>query len=114
MLLFGKHINKYYIKYSWLLFLGVLALLFVDWVQLLLPDYVGDIVEILEMGVGEEEIPLIVGKIMVAGFCMFFGRMLWRYTIFYASHGMAHGVRKDMFAKAERLSRDFYHKNKIG
>ena len=114
MLLFGKHINKYYLKYFWLLFLGVLALLFVDWVQLLLPDYVGDIVEILETGIGDEEIPYIVGKIMIAGFCMFFGRMLWRYTIFYASHGMAHGVRKDMFAKAERLSRDFYHKNKIG
>ena len=114
MLLFGKHINKYYVKYLWLLFLGVLALLFVDWVQLLLPDYVGDIVEIIDNGIGEEEIPLIVGKIMIAGFCMFFGRMVWRYTIFYASHGMAHGIRKDMFAKAERLSRDFYHKNKIG
>ena len=114
MLLFGKHINKYYIKYFWLLFLGVLALLFVDWVQLLLPDYVGDIVEILEMGTGEDQIPFIVGKIMIAGFFMFFGRMLWRYTIFYASHGMAHGVRKDMFEKAEKLSRDFYHRNKIG
>ena len=114
MLFFGKHINKYYLKYSWLLILGILALLFVDWIQLYLPDFVGDIVKILEENSGHEQIPGIVGKILLVGGGMFVGRMAWRYTIFYASHGMAHGVRKDMFAKAERLSRDFYHKNKIG
>ena len=114
MLLFGKHINKYYLKYSWLLILGIIALLFVDWIQLYLPDFVGDIVKILEENSGHEQIPGIVGKILLVGGGMFVGRMAWRYTIFYASHGMAHGVRKDMFAKAERLSRDFYHKNKIG
>ena len=114
MLLFGKHINKYYLKYSWLLILGIIALLFVDWIQLYLPDFVGEIVKILEENSGHEQIPGIVGKILLVGGGMFVGRMAWRYTIFYASHGMAHGVRKDMFAKAERLSRDFYHKNKIG
>ena len=114
MLLFGKHINKYYRKYWWLLLLGVIALLFVDWIQLYLPDFVGEIVDILEKGTNLDKIPCIVGKIFLVGGGMFVGRMAWRYTIFYASHGMAHGLRTDMFAKAEKLSRDFYHKNKIG
>ena len=114
MLLFGKHINKYYLKYMLPLILGVLALLFVDWIQLYLPEYVGQIVKILTENNGEEEIPMIVGKIMIVGFGMFFGRMAWRYTLFFASHKMAHEMRKEMFQKAENLSRDFYHKNKIG
>ena len=112
MLLFGKHINKYYLKYMLPLILGVLALLFVDWIQLYLPEYVGQIVKILTENNGEEEIPMIVGKIMIVGFGMFFGRMAWRYTLFFASHKMAHEMRKEMFEKAENLSRDFYHKNK--
>ena len=113
-MLFGRYINKYYLKYLPLLLLGVLALLFVDWIQLYLPEYVGRIVEILAENSGSEEIPFIVLKILIVGGGMFVGRMAWRYTIFYASHGMAHGMRKQMFAKAESLQRDFYHKNKIG
>ena len=37
-MIFGKHINKYYLRYSPMLLLGVLALLLVDYMQLVIPE----------------------------------------------------------------------------
>ena len=37
-MIFGKYINKYYIKYAPILLLGVLALIAVDYLQLLVPE----------------------------------------------------------------------------
>lgn len=36
-MVFGKHINKYYVRYGGILLLGVLALLVVDYMQLEIP-----------------------------------------------------------------------------
>ena len=37
-MIFGKHINRYYIKYLGWLVLGLLALIVVDWFQLIIPN----------------------------------------------------------------------------
>ncbi|MCM1414408.1 MAG: hypothetical protein NC430_00605, partial [bacterium] len=37
-MIFGKHINRYYLKYGPLLLLGIAALIFVDYFQLILPE----------------------------------------------------------------------------
>ena len=37
-MIFGKHINKYYLRYGWALLLGVLALILVDYLQLEVPE----------------------------------------------------------------------------
>ena len=37
-MLFGRHINKYYIKYSPLLLLGIFSLVLVDYMQLVIPE----------------------------------------------------------------------------
>ncbi len=37
-MIFGKHINKYYIKYGPVLLLGILSLLVVDFFQLEIPE----------------------------------------------------------------------------
>ena len=39
ILVFGKHINKYYIKYGWMLLIGILALIVVDVGQLKVPEF---------------------------------------------------------------------------
>ena len=38
VLIFGKHINRYYLKYAPRLLLGAVALILVDYVQLILPE----------------------------------------------------------------------------
>lgn len=37
-MLFGRHINRYYLKYSWVLLLGLIALVLVDYFQLEVPE----------------------------------------------------------------------------
>ena len=37
-MLFGKHINKYYLKYSPSLLLGIFALIVIDYFQLIIPE----------------------------------------------------------------------------
>ena len=38
LMIFGKHINKYYLKYGWLLLLGLSSLVAVDYLQLVIPN----------------------------------------------------------------------------
>ena len=47
-MLFGKYVNKYYLKYGLIMLVGIAALLAVDYFQLLVPDIVGNIVDGLE------------------------------------------------------------------
>ena len=37
-MIFGKHINKYYLKYGWMLLIGIVSLVMVDYVQLIVPE----------------------------------------------------------------------------
>ena len=38
-MIFGKHINRYYVKYAGFLLVGLTALIVVDWLQLAIPEY---------------------------------------------------------------------------
>ena len=49
-MIFGKHINKYYFKYAHMLILGILALLFVDMLQLEIPEFYRMVINGLEFG----------------------------------------------------------------
>ena len=37
-MIFGKHINRYYLKYAWMLLLGLASLILVDTLQLEIPE----------------------------------------------------------------------------
>ena len=45
-MLLGKYINKYYLKYIIYLIIGVLSLIIVDYWGLLIPEYLGEIIDL--------------------------------------------------------------------
>ena len=47
-MLFGRYINRYYMKYAWMFIIGILALIAVDYIQLFIPEYLGEVVQILQ------------------------------------------------------------------
>ena len=51
-MIFGKHINKYYIKYFLFFFFGLVALLAVNWFQLEIPRICGEILD----GIADEAV----------------------------------------------------------
>lgn len=114
-MLLGKYINKYYLKYIWLYIIGVVGLVAVDWFQLLLPEYLGKIVDLFDGGSVDTSAlhEVVVGVIFVA-LVLFLGRVTWRLSIFNASQKTEAGLRRQMFVKAEKLPLSYYGKTKVG
>lgn len=114
-MLFGRHVNKYYRKYWAFFLLGVIALIVVDVAQTFIPRFLGQIIDEDSILVDNlDELGRIVGFIMLCALIMFVGRAIWRLSIFRASTGIAAGIRKEMFDKAEKLSASYYHETKVG
>ena len=104
-MLFGKYVNKYYFKYAILFIIGIAALIAVDFIQTLIPDYLGEVVEILQKGGDKNRIFVLGGYVLLVAGGMFLGRFLWRITLFNASFRIEAEMRHEMFLKAEALPR---------
>ena len=113
-MLFGKYVNKYYLKYAILFLIGIAALIAVDWIQLYIPKYLGEVVGILQNGGDTKRIITLGLQVLAIAGAMFLGRFLWRITLFNASFRIEAEMRHEMFLKAEALPREFYTSTKVG
>ena len=116
-MLFGKYINKYYLKYCAFFLIGIIFLIVVDYLQLYVPEFLGQIIDFFDNGSvagHEKEIGQIIIYVILVSFGMFFGRVVWRLSIFHASTGIEASLRQEMFLKSERLSQRYYHETKVG
>ena len=116
-MLFGKYINKYYLKYWAFFLIGIIFLILVDYLQLYVPEFLGQIIDFFDNGSvagHEKEIGQIIIYVILVSFGMFFGRVVWRLSIFHASTGIEASLRQEMFLKSERLSQRYYHETKVG
>ena len=113
--IFGKHINKFYLKYWYLIVVGVAALILVDVVQLEIPNIVGSIVRGLNKYTDEtveadkltiEALKLLVIRLPMIAIAMFCGRFLWRITIFNLGVKVESDLRDEMFLHSCKLSRE--------
>ena len=125
-MIFGKHINKYYLKYAHLLIFGILALLLVDMLQLEIPKLYRMVINGIEFGQVEMNdgsfrafdmdflIEEICGSMLYIVLAMVFCRFLWRICLFGAGIRVETDIRSSMFNHSKHLSQQFYHKNKVG
>lgn len=114
-MLFGKYVNKYYLKYSWLFLIGLVGLVAVDVFQLFIPEYLGKLIDMFGGGaIDKGALREIILGVMVVALVMFFGRIMWRLSIFNASQRIEADLRHTMFLKSERLSQRYYHEKKVG
>jgi ATP-binding cassette, subfamily B, multidrug efflux pump len=125
-LLFGKYLNKYYVKYSPILLLGVLALVMVDYFQLIVPELYKTVVN----GLNDGSVTLSDGTVcafdmdflldevcrpmILVIFVMIFGRFLWRICFFGTAIKVETDLRSRMFDRCKDLSVSFYQYNKVG
>lgn len=117
-MLLGKYLKKYYKKYAWCFILGILILAAVDYANLIIPELMGQMVDAFKPGYIKEEVIQTVTTISleVLGIsaAMFLGRFSFRVFLFRASTGIGQDLRQEMFEKAERLDKAYYHSTKIG
>ena len=124
-MIFGKHINRYYVKYAGWLILGLATLVMVDYLQLEIPKLYRMLINGMNDGVVEFGgvmmtfdmnfvldmicMPM-VGVIMA----MVVGRFLWRICFFGSAVRLEEDLRNRMFDHAKELSREYYQVNKVG
>ncbi|MFA6595349.1 MAG: ABC transporter transmembrane domain-containing protein, partial [Bacilli bacterium] len=114
-MIFGKYINRYYLRFLHLILLGAAALIVVDYAQLRIPEYEGIIVDSLsEKAMTLELLEELMFKFLLIALAMFIGRFLWRITIFGTGVRVEADLRDRMFAHSEKLSQNYFHKNKVG
>ncbi|MBQ8813128.1 MAG: ABC transporter ATP-binding protein [Lachnospiraceae bacterium] len=124
-MVFGKHINRYYIKYGGWLILGLAALVAVDYLQLVIPNLyqmvingmnqgyvmIDGVRHIFDMDFLLDRICMPMVGIILA---MVFGRFLWRVMFFGSGIRVEADLRNRMFDNARNLSREYYQVNKVG
>ena len=117
-MLFGKHVNKYYLKYFWYFFFGIISLIVVDYVQLLIPDVIAELVSGFSKGtitsLSDIEFIKAIGAILFVAITMFIGRFAWRQCILGEAIRIQADIRKEMFIKTESLTQRYYKQNKTG
>ena len=121
-MLFGKHINRYYIRFAPMLLLGIAALVLVDIFQLMVPELYRTVVNGINTGLTDsgaafdmdyllDHVCLPMLGIILA---MVIGRFLWRICFFGAGIKVETDLRGRMFDRAKDLSQQYYHVNKVG
>ncbi|MDF2610667.1 MAG: transporter related [Lachnospiraceae bacterium] len=113
-----KDINiifKYIKKYKWKYIAGILILFIVDFLNLYIPQFTGEITDGLESGTMDRNgVMLGIAKIVIVGLILALGRFGWRYYIFGSSRAIECKLRNDLFAHLETLSMSYFNKNKTG
>ena len=124
-MIFGKYINRYYLKNAPVLLLGLLALLMVDYIQLLIPQFYRLVINGVNLGqVVVNGQPLSFTKeVLLQHIClpmiwivvlMVIGRFLWRICFFGSAVRVAANLRERMFDHSRQLSQQYYQVNKVG
>lgn len=114
-MLFGRHVNRYYIKYGLYFLLGIVALIAVDVFQLETPRIIKDIINGLQFKtLTADQLWGYMKEIAVVAVVIFVGRFLWRICIFGNGVRIESDLREVMFKHSETLSQEYYQVNKTG
>lgn len=124
-MIFGKYINRYYLRHLHMLLLGVVALFLVDYFQLKIPALYNLVINGMNNGVvtinGVERVfdasvllDEICKPLMVIIVVMVIGRFLWRVCFFGSARKVETDMRSKMFVHCSKLSQEYYQENKVG
>ena len=120
-MIFGKHINRYYLRFAPLIILGLAALIVVDYLQLLIPNLYQMVINGINTGYVDGvafDVTVLVEKICMPMVLIILtivvGRFLWRVCFFSAGIKAESDLRNRMFDHCKDLSQEFYHQNNVG
>ena len=118
-----KYLNKYFLKYKYRLILGILITIIARIFLIFTPEFSGDAIALIEnhMNTPGSDVEafkgnllnyllLIVGAALVGTFFTF----LMRQTLIVMSRYIEFDLKNEVFAQYERLSMNFYKKNRTG
>lgn len=102
-------------RYAFHYLFGIAMLLVVDYTNLFIPQFMGDVTDGLAAHVLDAGgVMAICGKILLCALIVVVGRFCWRYFIFGTARKIERHLRDRMFAKLETLSQRYYNEHKTG
>ena len=124
-MIFGKYINRYYLKNAPVLLLGLAALLTVDYIQLLIPRLYRLVINGVNLGqvVVDGQTVAFGKEVLFQHIClpmiyiiilMVLGRFLWRVCFFGSAVRVTADLRERMFDHSRQLSQQYYQVNTVG
>ncbi len=124
-MIFGKHINRYYLKYLPALLVGLASLVLVDYAQLIIPELYRSVVNGIAYGKITEDgaeyifnMDYLLDKIclpmITVILCVVVGRFIWRICFRGSAVRMETDLRGRMFDHCKDLSQQYYQVNKVG
>ena len=124
-MIFGKHMNKYYLKYGGWLLLGLVVLIVIDYAELIVPNLYQMVINGLGNGyvvVDGATLPFDLNFLLdricmpmaVVILVVLAGQFLWRLCFFGSAIKVEADIRNAMFDHAKDLSQQYYHVNKVG
>ena len=124
-MIFGKHINRYYLKNAVYLLIGILTLVMVDYLQLIIPNLYQMVINGINDGfVDIDGAPVAFDMaFLLDRICMpmlgvvlsiVVGRFLWRIMFLGSAIRIEKDLRDRMFDNAKNLSVQYYQVNKVG
>src|SRR5690554_2532544 len=117
-----KHLNKYFKKYWFKLFIGVLTTVVARIFSLIMPSYVNESIQSVEAYLGGaidfsqaktmlvQYILIIIGAALLSALFTF----LMRQTIINVSRYIEYDLKNEIFDLYQLLGLDFYKNNRIG
>lgn len=118
-----QYINKYFKKYKWKLLIGIIITVIARIFSLVLPPYINKSIAAVEHFVLDDTaapgdvrakliqyILIIIGAALLSGFFTF----LMRQTIINVSRYIEFDLKNEIFRQYERLSLNFYKRNRTG
>ncbi|MBQ8145591.1 MAG: ABC transporter ATP-binding protein [Clostridia bacterium] len=124
-MLFGKHINKYYLRFAPILLLGLASLVLVDYFQLLIPEIYKSVINgindgfvVIDNVTYEFDINFLLDRVCLPMIfvilALVVGRFVWRICFFGSAIKVETDLRCRMFDHCKDLSQEYYQVNKVG
>ncbi|AXT60634.1 ABC transporter ATP-binding protein [Aquimarina sp. AD10] len=118
-----RHLNKYFLKYKYRLLIGLVITIIARVFATLVPSFVGKSVDVVQQYLNNEvssldevksglifNILLIFGSVLISAFFTF----LMRQTFIVVSRFIEFDLKNEVFQHYEKLSLNFYKKNRTG
>ncbi len=107
----GRYVWRHALQYL----LGIAALYVVDYVNVFIPQFTGNITDGLKDGTLNMSGAMdIVWSIVAMGAIIAIGRFCWRFFLFGAARSIEKEIRQDMFSHLSTLSMRYYNQHKTG
>lgn len=124
-MIFGRHINRYYLRYGPFLLIGLAALIAVDYLQLIIPNLYQMVVNgvndgyVVQNGVKKAfDAQFLLREILMPMVYIILsivaGRFVWRLMFVGTAIKVEEQLRNRMFDRSRCLSQSYYQLHKVG